>query len=517
MKPVMVQPAFFMLLLALLVVPDFLSEVYHLELTLLRIPTGLISCYILSLPVLILPSILRKFYKSLVIVFASVLFVVDIYSALLYSHTFGTLDRDAVSAILATNPVEAQEFIDTYLTIDKVLIVAVLLVAVLVLFYYIRKLKFKFSNTFKNSFIAVLTISVLIIIIVFNKVMYCNICYLLTKECPDLREYRQNPDVVCDDECVDNVVLVIGESFSKYHSSLYGYDKQTNPLLEEMRDEKKLFVYENATSACITTIPSIKSIMMSYTDVMSDSIDWYRCLTLIEVMQKAGYSTYWFSNQSKTGFFDNEVGRFADLCDEQVFIGDKHSGLARGFKDEELIPVVEECLTDTCKRRFIVVHLMGSHFDYSKRYPDEYDRYDRSDYAESHSHLSSSRRGIMAEYDNSVLYNDSVVHELMQRFALEDAVVIYFSDHGEDVYHSSDTFCGHTAGVSAAHERAVKQIPLMFYTPESFRKKHPEKQLQIEKAVKTPYRTDSIMYTVMDIAGVKTVNGVSYKHKSLFK
>ena len=520
MRPVVCQPAFFILLIVLLVVPDFLTEIFHLELTPLRIPTGLVSCYVLSLPVLILPSIFRRFYKSLVIVLASLLFVIDIYMLLLYGHTFGTLSRDSVSAALVTNPEEAQEFIDTYLTAGRVLIVSLSLITVLVIMFYIRyirKLNIRFSKAFNNSFLVLLTISVLLVLILFNKVLYCNICYLLTKECPDLCEYRQNPQVVCDEEGVDNIVLVIGESFSRMHSSLYGYEKETNPLLKKMRDDGRLVVYENATSACVTTIPSMKSIMMSYTDAMSDSIEWYRCLTLIEVMQNAGYRTYWLSNQAKTGFYDNEVGRFADLCDEQFFIGDKNSGMDRDSKDEELIPVVEGCLRDTCRQRFIVVHLMGSHFDYSKRYPGEYEKFCSDDYAVSHSNLSSSKREDIAEYDNSILYNDYVVYELLQRFVGENALVVYFSDHGEDIYRSSDDFRGHATGMNATHEWIARQIPMMFYMPDAFREKYPAMQLQIEEAAKTHYCTDSIMYTIMDIAGVNTVNGVSYKYKSLLK
>ena len=36
------------------------------------------------------------------------------------------------------------------------------------------------------------------------------------------------------------IVLVIGESFNKYHSSLYGYDLKTNPLLEKRKENKEL-------------------------------------------------------------------------------------------------------------------------------------------------------------------------------------------------------------------------------------------------------------------------------------
>lgn len=58
---------------------------------------------------------------------------------------------------------------------------------------------------------------------------------------------------------------------------------------------------------------------------------------------------------------------------------------------------------------------------------------------------------------------------------------------------------------------------IFFYTSPLFRERHPDLQERIKNAVNRPYRTDSIMYSIMDVAGVETVNGVSYKHKSLFK
>ena len=123
----------------------------------------------------------------------------------------------------------------------------------------------------------------------------------------------------------------------------------------------------------------------------------------------------------------------------------------------------------------------------------------------------------MAGYDNTVLYNDSVVYELINILQRESAVVVYLSDHGEDVFRSSEDYCGHASELDERHWNVVRQIPLLVYTSQLFREKHPELQKRIEGAVNRPYRTDSIMYTIMDIAGVETVNGVSYKQKSLFK
>ena len=57
----------------------------------------------------------------------------------------------------------------------------------------------------------------------------------------------------------------------------------------------------------------------------------------------------------------------------------------------------------------------------------------------------------------------------------------------------------------------------MVYTTPKFRECFPQVEERIKRAVNAPYRTDSVMYTVMDAAGIEMVNGISYKQKSLFK
>ncbi len=515
-RPITGQLAYFVLLYVLLTIPDIYYLAFHSFLPISRSLLGLFLVYILSLPVIFLPSSFRRYYKNALVVFAVFLFIVNIYLLLLYNETFETINKDALSAILATNPEESVEYIKVYFTIDKLFSVSVFISAVFLLYYCLRKLSFRWNNIGRLLVLVLLLTSTLVSFKQLYKIKEGNWYFMLTNKCPDLCDYMQNPEVVCDDD-VNNVVLVIGESFTKFHSSLYEYEKMTNPLLGKLKSDSSLLVYENITSACVTTIPSMKSIIMSYTDSMSDSIEWYRCLTLIEVMQKTGYKTYWLSNQSKTGIYDNEVGRFADLCDEQVFIGDKHSGLRRANKDEELLPVLEKCMHDSCCSKFIILHLMGSHADYAQRYPIEYSKFKAEDYALSHPHLPEESRTMLSEYDNSVLYNDWVINEVVRKFENTDAVVVYFSDHGEDVYRSSDVFCGHATKLDENHKSVVQQIPFMVYTSPLFREKHSELQQRIESAVSRPYRTDSVMYTIMDVAGVETVNGVSYKHKSLFK
>lgn len=449
--------------------------------------------------------------------FASIFFVVDIYMLQLYNETFATVNKDVIAAIIATNPSEAQEFISTYLTIEKLLIVVASISLLLTLFYYVRRLHFKLNNLSRIILMVMLLISAIITFKRCERIKENNMYYLLYSDCPDLREYRQHPMVVCNTECIDNIVLILGESFCKFNSSLYEYDKETNPFLNNLRNNGNLFVYENVSSACTNTIPAVKSIMMSYIDSMSDSVEWYRCLTIIETMQQASYKACWLSNQSKFGLFDNEVGRFADLCDEQFFVGNKNSGMNRDNKDEELLPAINDILSDSVNPCFTIIQLMGSHSAFKNRYPETFEIFKASDYDTTHPNLSVENKQLLAEYDNSILYNDYVVYEILQRFAEKEAVVFYFSDHGIDVFQSSDNYIGHGKHSNTVSERSAKQIPFMVYTTSLFREKHPEMQLRIENAVNRSYRTDSIMYTIMDVAGVETVNGVSYKHRSLFK
>ena len=154
--------------------------------------------------------------------------------------------------------------------------------------------------------------------------------------------------------------------------------------------------------------------------------------------------------------------------------------------------------------------MQGSHRDYRLRYSPEYAKFGVEDYATTHSRLSLKNREVVARYDNSILYNDYVVTEIMKLFKEEDAVVLYLSDHGQDVFDTSDDFFGH----SAEHGY---DIPMMFYPTPVFCEKHGELVNSIKSNTEKEFRTDSLMYTIMDIAGVETVNCISYKQKSLLK
>ena len=522
-KPVTCQPAFFILLYVLLNMLDIYSiAVLHSYIPLLKSVSGFFFCYILLLPTVILHSIWQKIYKCLLFAFAMFVFVIDLYCLLLYADTVYTLLPDVAAAVLSTNLAETQEFFTTYLEPVKCVVVVITLLFINLGFYYIRRISIQWNILSISVLFVILLFSVVFSLCRLDRILKTNIFLLFTKECPDLRQYRQNPDISFLSDSPEKIVLIIGESFSKSHSSLYGYDKQTNPLLHKIKEEKSLLLCENTKSYAIATIAAMKSLMSAYTNEMADSVEWYRCLTLLEVMQNAGFKTYWCSNQCKSGLWDNEIGRYSDLCDEQFFLSNPDELTSNREKskdnyDGNLIQVLEHYLSSDNSKAFFVLHLMGSHFSYNCRYPGSFSIFSAKDYATTYPSLSIENRQFVAEYDNSILYNDYVVYEIINRFYEKDAIVIYLSDHASDIFESSDDYVGPAKGGIPISEKAGREIPFMVYTSELFREKHPELQRRIENSVNRPYRTDSIMYTIMDVAGVESVNGVSYKHKSLFK
>ncbi len=520
-RPVTVQPVFFLLLYILLNVLDIYSiAIFHSFSPLFKVISGFFFCYIFALPVILLPDKARKIYKSIVLLVAIVLFAVDIYLLQQYRETLNTMSLDAVAAVLATNPDETKDFFLVYFTADKLLVILFFISLLLSAFYYLNRFKFKWNSVGELLVAIFVVFSLIISVFRLSTIRTSNLYFLLTSKAIDLREYRHNPDVVYNCERPDNIVIILGESFSKHHSSLYGYEKQTNPLLEKMAEERLLFVFEDIESNAVSTIPAVKSIMMSYTTEMADSLEWYECLTLLEIMQKSGYSTNWISNQTKKGLMNNDVGCFSDLCDKQYFMDsdvlavDKET--CSSYFDERVIGVVEDFLSASIGKAFYIVHLMGSHYIYGSRYPETFSKFIPRDYEVSCPQLTYDNRKVVAEYDNSILYNDSVVYELMKCFENEDAVVFYFSDHGQDVFDSSNSYAGHAHINNPISYKAGIEVPFMVYTTPLFREKHPQLQERIERSVSTPYRTDSIMYTIMDVAGIETLNGCSYKHKSLF-
>jgi len=229
-----------------------------------------------------------------------------------------------------------------------------------------------------------------------------------------------------------NVVIVIGESTNRLHMGLYGYPRDTNPKLGQIKNE--LTVFNNVFASRPNTIESLEQVLTFADQKHPD--DYKTKPSLIAMMKQAGYKTFWISNQQTLTQRNTMLTTFAKQTDSQVFLNTTRKQNAYSYDEKVLIPFKDK-LKDAAQKKCIVVHLLGTHMKYSYRYP-------KSDAFFSGNvglptGLNEKKIKMMNDYDNAIRYNDKIIYQLIQQLkeAEKPSLLVYFSDHGDDVFDSA--------------------------------------------------------------------------------
>ncbi|MBQ2534710.1 MAG: sulfatase-like hydrolase/transferase, partial [Prevotella sp.] len=151
-----------------------------------------------------------------------------------------------------------------------------------------------------------------------------------------------------------------------------------------------------------------------------------------------------------------------------------------------------------------IFHLMGQHVNYRIRCPNSKKRWGADTYPNDMD-MPARRRKMMADYDNAVWYNDSVVNQIVERFKKQDAVIIYMPDHGEEVFGpGARHFCGrmHDAVITKRLADEEFRIPMWIYCTPKYRRNHPEVFRAIKRAKGKKYMTDATSHLLLGLAGI---------------
>lgn len=273
------------------------------------------------------------------------------------------------------------------------------------------------------------------------------------------------------------IVIIIGESFSKHHSSLYGYPLPTNPRLEERLRRGELFVFRDVVSpANLTT--SVLSNLFSPASLGSGQ-SWKDSPLFPALFKKAGYTTCHLDNQAAGNDYD-----YHDLGLKALFNA-RSTPLLFTVHNENRHPYDLELLDDYDRLtsrddtpELVVFHLMGQHVSYSDRYPKEEAYFTPGDIRRED--LTQQERQVVADYDNATRYNDQVVDAILARFTDRDAIAVYLSDHGEEVYDYRDFFCrSHDLPLTPEVCKYQFEIPFMIWMSDTYRRNRPDVAAQV--------------------------------------
>ena len=288
------------------------------------------------------------------------------------------------------------------------------------------------------------------------------------------------------------IVLVIGESTNRHHMSLYGYERKTSPQLESMRDQ--LTIFNRVYASRPYTIEALQQVL-TFADQENPNL-YLTQPSLMAMMKQAGYRTYWITNQQTLTKRNTMLTNFSEQMDEQIYLNHQRSQNSYSFDGNVLEPF-QKILDDGVERKFIVVHLLGTHMRYKYRFPEEYEKF--KDKTGLPDWATDSHAPMINEYDNAILYNDFVVSSLIKQLdaAGQNSMMLYFSDHGEDVHDwPPHDFIGRN---EAKPTPPMYAIPFFFWSSATWKQADPR---NFAGTLDRTYQLSHLIHTWADLTGL---------------
>src|SRR5574337_198762 len=285
---------------------------------------------------------------------------------------------------------------------------------------------------------------------------------------------------MADDSNIDTVVFVIGESSRPQNWSLFGYDKSTTPYLDK---ESGIYKFDRVCTTAPYTAAAVPS-MLSLEPISN----WNAIVSnksLVSILGKAGYDTYWLSTQ--------EVDSFGGIIPHVAAEAQYRQYFSRGY-DGTLIPEYEKILLQNDGRKqAIFIHIKGSHFQYSRRYPENFNRFNPS---------SDSEIGKMvAEYDNTILYTDWLLEKIIDQLKLskKPSILIYASDHGENLMDDERNLLGH--GLGNEYDLSTSAF---IWASDNINKRELRKLSKLKQRGNEKISVSSLSHTLLDVIVIAT-------------
>ena len=469
-------------------------------------------------------------------VLATILLAVCLFLHLVFGKT---LQPDVITLILETNVQESSEFISSFLFTKggiATIVICLLYVALAIFcerkkrkFAAFRKIKCKqllslfffvymvlgiLSFSFYKTVLTAKTVDVLpdndgkydAVTSLFYSFYSIKLVNEEMKQAIDVSRNIRQENVTSYADSL-NVIYVIGESYIKSHAQLYGYNLPTTPNLLQEKESGNLFVFDNVVSPFNSTTLTMKNTFCC--NSIRDKERWADCPYFPTIFKKAGFDVYFWDVQkddSIQAIFEYSLNSFVynkDLAQESYT---KISKNVFQYDDQAVSDFSAE-VKNLGKCNLIMFHLMGQHVAAKRRYPHvkQFDKFTFKDIKRKTSYLDDSKRQMIAEYDNATLYNDYVLKHIIDLYRNKNTVLLYFSDHGEEVYDYRDSF-----GRGKLENKMLRQglrsqyeVPFMIWCSDKFKKNNPSIVVDIRRSLHKPFKTDEICQVLFHISKFK--------------
>ena len=304
-----------------------------------------------------------------------------------------------------------------------------------------------------------------------------NTCRVLSSQHDEQVEEIKLADGQITDHEKAVVVLVIGESARKANFQLYGYQRDTNPLLSK---QEGLKVYQ--ANACATyTTAGTKAILEPI-----DSGDLYELLP--NYAFRTGVDVSWRTyNWGEPPIHIDEYLTDVDL-------GKMYPDVNRDYDGILFAGLRERILSSKKDKVLIILHTSTSHGPkYADKCPEEFHVYQPVD-------------NLVNAYDNTIRYTDFLLDGLINTLrGLTDwhTAMIFISDHGESL--GENNMFMHGLPMKLAPKEQY-EIPFLVWTSDNFRRYKPTAQSQEAPAGELPALLEQhyIFHSVLNLLSIES-------------
>ena len=299
-----------------------------------------------------------------------------------------------------------------------------------------------------------------------------------------------------------DVILVIGESYIKSHSNIYGYNLNTTPWMTKEKDAGRLFAYADVISPFIYTSESVRNILS--TNSIGNKEQWYEFPFFPAIFKKVGFDVL---------FWDNQYDPLSIYSCDFTLNAYLHSPVITSLSYDKVRPYISMCDADlvsnyqqyfyehqTINPTFTIFHLQGQHFSTEERYPQssEFKHFTVDSIRRFEEWMTTDKKDVIAHYDNCTLYNDYVLNQIISIFRDKCSVIVYLSDHGEDVYDTGDVLGRRESSLQSY------EIPLFIWCSDKYKEQHGDIVESIKKSVNKPLMSDNLCHLLFHLGGVKS-------------
>ena len=305
-----------------------------------------------------------------------------------------------------------------------------------------------------------------------------------------------------------NIVLIIGESYGKLHSQQYGYFMPTTPRQIKREKSGLLVPFSDVVAPWNLTSFVFKNVFSLH--VVGEKGEWCDYPLFPSLFRKAGYHVTFITNQflpkAKQAVYDFSGGFFLNHPELSEAMFDSRNQQLYRFDRGLLDDYDKNQQQHNTDHNLIIFHLLGQHVKYNQRFPSDRHHFKAEDYEKKRADLNGKQRNVLADYDNAVLYNDSIVDAIISRFEDKEAIIIYMPDHGEECYEGNRGFIcrNHSAAIDYDLAHYEFEIPFWIFCSYKYAAKHPDIYKEIIGAKNRRFMTDALPHMLLYLAGIHT-------------